>query len=57
MIRSLDQAGSTGRTRAIDRGGGRILEATHPDRIGSTVDSATLELRADEGLVVELDLG
>jgi alpha-glucosidase len=39
----------------IGRGAGRVLEATHPDRIGSTVDTAGLDLRPDEGLVVELD--
>ena len=39
----------------IGRGAGRVLEATHSDRIGSTVDTAGLDLRPDEGLVVELD--
>jgi hypothetical protein len=40
---------------AIGRGAGRVLEATHPDRFDSSVDTAALHLRPDEGLVVELD--
>jgi alpha-glucosidase len=39
----------------INRGSGRVLEATHSDRIGSTVDTAALELGPDEALVVELE--
>jgi alpha-glucosidase len=40
---------------AIRRGSGRILEATHPDRIDAMVDTSSLQLRPDEGLVVELE--
>jgi hypothetical protein len=40
---------------AIKRGSGRILEATHPDRIDAMVDTSSLQLRPDEGLVVELE--
>jgi alpha-glucosidase len=40
---------------AIKRGSGRILEATHPDRIDAVVDTASLRLRPHEGLVVELE--
>jgi glycosidase len=66
FVRSLDGAARpavlvalnlTGEPRdvTIGRGTGRVLEATHPDRIGSSVDTAAIDLRPDEGLVVELD--
>jgi len=38
----------------LDHGSGRVLDGTHPGRIGSGVDTAALELRPDEGLVVEV---
>jgi alpha-glucosidase len=46
----------TGEARRVelDRGTGRVLEATHSDRLGTSVECAALELRPDEGLVVEL---
>ena len=49
----------TGERREVrlDRGSGRVLEATHADRLGSPVDTAALELRPDEALVVELEPG
>jgi alpha-glucosidase len=67
FVRSLDGADSgarvlvalnlTGEHQAVPagQGSGRVLEATHPDRIGSTLDNANLDLRPDEGLIVELD--
>ena len=67
FVRSVDgaQAGpavlvalnltSVERDVAIGRGAGRVLEATHPDRFASTVDTAVLRLRPDEGVVVELE--
>ena len=66
FVRSVDGEGSapailvalnlTGERRqvALDPGSGRVLEATHPDRLGSTVDTGVLELRPDEGLAIEL---
>ena len=43
------------RSIAIDCGPGRVLDATHGDRIGTTVDTGALELRPDEALVVDLE--
>jgi alpha-glucosidase len=42
------------RRLTLEFGPGRVLAATHPDRAGSTADSAALELRPDEGLVLEV---
>ena len=39
----------------LGHGQGRVLEATHADRAGTRVDTAVLELRPDEGLVIELE--
>ena len=46
----------TGEPRRVelDPGTGRVIEGTHSDRLGSTVDTAAVELRPDEGLVIEL---
>jgi alpha-glucosidase len=46
----------TGEPRRVelDHGTGRVIEGTHSDRLGSTVDTAAVELRPDEGLVIEL---
>jgi alpha-glucosidase len=41
------------RRLALPYGTARVLEATHPDRVGSKVDAAEFELRPDEGLVLE----
>ena len=35
-------------------GPGLVLDATHADRAGPRVDTTLLELRPDEGLVIEL---
>ena len=39
----------------LRHGQGRVLEATHADRAGTLVDTAVLELRPDEALVIELE--
>ena len=39
----------------LGRGHGRVLEASHADRAGTGIDTAALELRPDEGVVVELE--
>ena len=46
----------TGEPRRVelDPGTGRVIEGTHPDRLGVTVDTASVDLRPDEGLVIEL---
>jgi glycosidase len=66
FVRSLDGADGapavlvalnlTGEPRRVelDPGTGRVIEGTHPDRLGSTVDTAAVDLRPDEGLVIEL---
>jgi glycosidase len=40
----------------LELGGGRVLDGTHADRPDQQVDTAALELRADEGLVIELSV-
>jgi alpha-glucosidase len=39
---------------ALAHGHGRVIAGTHPDRSGVTLDTAALELRPDEGLVLEV---
>ena len=39
----------------LELGFGRVLDATHAERAGTRVDTAVLELRPDEGLVIELE--
>ena len=64
FVRSLDGADDvlvalnlTGERRrlSLGLGHGLVLEGTHPDRTATAIDTDALELRADEGLVVELE--
>ena len=39
----------------LGHGQGRVLDTTHADRAGTRIDTAALELRPDEGFLIELE--